>query len=404
MLIIIRGVSGSGKSTILNNLPDDMVLSSDKFRKMIWGHDTNMKSSQEAFALLRKVLESRLVKKLPTVIDSTALKYKDVKGYVQLANKYNVDHLVVSLKCDLETSLMNVQKRVSSGGTNVPKSVIEKQLASYESQKPSFVKYLNFVEFDKLDYVYFLNLIKESKRKLFINVSIDHDKKVYVIGDIHGCYQELGELVEKIYSRDPDAEIYSVGDIIDRGEDSFKCIDILIENDIKTVLGNHEKGFLFEKLDPNYKCRSEARAITHLKFNQLSKVNRRKYLNYMKDLPLAYILWSVDFKPTIITHGGLSKSCVKSILHDHTPFLNVYDCIGGCDPFTFDYNNDTILQVHGHRSWNYEGLENELEKNIVNLDSHCYNGEYLSAVCLNDKTFIQVKAKKVYWQFKERGN
>ncbi len=39
----------------------------------------------------------------------------------------------------------------------------------------------------------------------------------YVIGDVHGCYDEMTALLAKIESMDPEAEIWFVGDFIDRG-------------------------------------------------------------------------------------------------------------------------------------------------------------------------------------------
>ena len=44
----------------------------------------------------------------------------------------------------------------------------------------------------------------------------------YVIGDIHGCYQDMMALLNKIESQDQDAQIIFVGDFIDRGPDVVK--------------------------------------------------------------------------------------------------------------------------------------------------------------------------------------
>ena len=38
----------------------------------------------------------------------------------------------------------------------------------------------------------------------------------YVIGDVHGCYDEMMALLHKIESADPDAEIIFVGDFIEK--------------------------------------------------------------------------------------------------------------------------------------------------------------------------------------------
>ena len=61
---------------------------------------------------------------------------------------------------------------------------------------------------------------------------------IAIIGDIHGCYFTLKELYEKIIEHTN--EIYSVGDLIDRGNFSRQVIQFCINNDIKPVLGNHD--------------------------------------------------------------------------------------------------------------------------------------------------------------------
>ena len=55
-----------------------------------------------------------------------------------------------------------------------------------------------------------------------------------VIGDIHGCLSTLQALIDKA---GPVDEIISVGDLIDRGPDSFGVIQYCINNNIKVVLG-----------------------------------------------------------------------------------------------------------------------------------------------------------------------
>lgn len=68
----------------------------------------------------------------------------------------------------------------------------------------------------------------------------------YVIGDIHGCYQDMMALLNKIESQDQDAQIIFVGDFIDRGPDVDKVLDWCLENitldgKYKAVRGNHEQ-------------------------------------------------------------------------------------------------------------------------------------------------------------------
>ena len=51
---------------------------------------------------------------------------------------------------------------------------------------------------------------------------------IAVIGDIHGCYLTLVELYAQILKKYPDIEIYSVGDLIDRGNKSFEVMEFVL--------------------------------------------------------------------------------------------------------------------------------------------------------------------------------
>ena len=66
-------------------------------------------------------------------------------------------------------------------------------------------------------------------------------RHVWVVSDIHGCYQWLmNELKRRHF--DPYADLLiSVGDIIDRGPDSVKCLQLLQEKWFRAVRGNHEQ-------------------------------------------------------------------------------------------------------------------------------------------------------------------
>lgn len=67
------------------------------------------------------------------------------------------------------------------------------------------------------------------------------DKRTIIIGDIHGCYTELLELLTKI-NFSPEDILISVGDIVDRGPDSEKVVDFFKSTpNAYVVFGNHER-------------------------------------------------------------------------------------------------------------------------------------------------------------------
>ena len=71
--------------------------------------------------------------------------------------------------------------------------------------------------------------------------------RIFVIGDIHGCYERLKTLLKKLHIKNNDMLIF-LGDYIDRGTDSKKVVEEVInlksQYHIITLLGNHEKMLL----------------------------------------------------------------------------------------------------------------------------------------------------------------
>ena len=62
----------------------------------------------------------------------------------------------------------------------------------------------------------------------------------FVVGDLHGCYNALKKLLEKVDFNTKKDRLISVGDLIDRGPDSIKCLELLKKPWFYCVLGNHE--------------------------------------------------------------------------------------------------------------------------------------------------------------------
>lgn len=78
--------------------------------------------------------------------------------------------------------------------------------------------------------------------------------KTYVIGDIHGEFKRLKKLIEKMPIEKEDKLIF-LGDYIDRGSDSRKVVDFIIEfkktYDVVTLMGNHED-LMLSALKPDH--------------------------------------------------------------------------------------------------------------------------------------------------------
>lgn len=74
-------------------------------------------------------------------------------------------------------------------------------------------------------------------RRLPVNIQGDD----FIIGDLHGCYDQLFTLLNAVGFDPVNDRVISVGDLIDRGPDSLKCAELVYEPWFYAVLGNHEE-------------------------------------------------------------------------------------------------------------------------------------------------------------------
>ena len=64
--------------------------------------------------------------------------------------------------------------------------------------------------------------------------------RTFVISDIHGCYGEFKQLLEKIKFSDDD-ELFILGDVVDRGDAPIAVLhDIMARPNVFFIKGNHE--------------------------------------------------------------------------------------------------------------------------------------------------------------------
>ncbi|NVK54544.1 MAG: symmetrical bis(5'-nucleosyl)-tetraphosphatase [Alteromonadaceae bacterium] len=68
----------------------------------------------------------------------------------------------------------------------------------------------------------------------------------YIVGDIQGCYSGLRKLLNTVAFDPTKDTLYTVGDLIARGEDSLSTIELLrdLGSSFQCVLGNHDLHFL----------------------------------------------------------------------------------------------------------------------------------------------------------------
>ncbi|MGP6146112.1 metallophosphoesterase family protein [Jeotgalibaca sp. A122] len=147
-------------------------------------------------------------------------------------------------------------------------------------------------------------------------------EKLFVIGDLHGEYEMLKELLKK-WDRN-DQQLLFIGDLADRGPNSKSCIELvqyLVQNEGAICLtGNHEQIFLNFLRHPdsyfgNYLINGGGNTISSLlpdlkqsratpeEIAALVKEHYPKLKNYIETLPLYY-----EWHDYIFVHAGVDLS------------------------------------------------------------------------------------------------
>ncbi len=63
----------------------------------------------------------------------------------------------------------------------------------------------------------------------------------FIVGDLHGCFTELENQLKRLDFNESIDRLFSVGDLVDRGKESERCLEFLDKPWFNCVRGNHEQ-------------------------------------------------------------------------------------------------------------------------------------------------------------------
>ncbi len=220
-----------------------------------------------------------------------------------------------------------------------------------------------------------------------MNLKLKETKKSkLIIGDVHGCFDELEALLNKVnYSR-LTHDLYFVGDLINKGPDSVSVLNFAQKENAKIVLGNHEWGLL--KV-----VRGERKSVSLNKVVEQMGDSLQKWVSYIESWPLF-----IEEEDLIMVHGGLEpRKELSEMSKKVLCTIRTWDGVGEdldneSHPPWYELYEGKKPVIYGH--WALQGLK--VRENTVGLDSGCCYGEQLSAYLLPEKEVIQVSAYKNY--------
>jgi protein phosphatase len=245
--------------------------------------------------------------------------------------------------------------------------------------------------------------------KIYSKIARD---KIDVIGDIHGCFVELTELLEelgygmdkskkKILSAPKGRRLVFVGDFTDRGLEPVKVLrlvmDALQRGIAYSVRGNHEEKLL-QKLKKNTPAKEEVMAtIEAVKAEGSDFV--KEVIDFIDRLP--YVILCQD--TTLVAHAGLKEEFQDFDTDNYKRLgkiksLTIYGDITGRKledgmPERLDWAahyRGRIAVIYGHSI-----VENvEWRNNTVNIDTGCFSTGILTAVRMPEREFVQNRMAK----------
>ena len=220
------------------------------------------------------------------------------------------------------------------------------------------------------------------------------NKKYALITDIHGNIEGLTAILNDIKNRNVD-DIYCLGDVIDLGPNSKECIDLLIDNNIKTILGNHEL-YLLKGTDIDSSIQGEEKE--HYKWVKNSLTD--KEIDFIKKLPLYY---KIDISYDNKIQNKQIVLCHYLIKDEKAEYPFEKSNLKNDINLWIKYNNPNITYIIGHLHKHFneniiDGIEEdcitEIDElpNIEIVDSAgCSYDEYVSYAILEINKGINFK-------------
>jgi len=206
-----------------------------------------------------------------------------------------------------------------------------------------------------------------------------------VVGDIHGCYDELTDLLEKVGIGDGD-RIICVGDLITKGPKSKEVLELFMTDArFSTVIGNHDLA-LRRKWNGEEIDLKPAQKETHKEL----KGEKDAYASFFNRMP-----FTIDLDTHLVVHAGLRPNVeLYSQTTDDLTLLRTLGADRESDegtPWYHVYHGDKIV-LFGH----WPSPEPRRGRKAIGLDTGCVYGYNLTAYIIDSDEFVNVKAKRAY--------
>ncbi|GAA4189920.1 polynucleotide kinase-phosphatase [Streptosporangium oxazolinicum] len=406
-LVVLVGVSGSGKSTFAaRHFAPTQVISSDFCRGLVADDENDQAATPDAFDVLHYIVGTRLRRGLLTVVDATNVQWEARKTLIELAKSHNVlvDAIVLDVPEELAVARNETRPDRDFGARVVTR------------QRKDLRRSMGKISRDGFRRVHVLRGAEEIEAATVVTERAWTDRRELtgpfdIVGDVHGCRAELEALLRDLgWEVDPGGAgavhpegrtAVFVGDLVDRGPDSPGVLRLVMgmvaAGTALCVSGNHE-----QKLARALNGRKVR--VAHGLQESLDQLAaepegfRREALAFMDGLISHYQL---DGGRLVVAHAGLKEDYHGRASGRVRSFALYGDTTGETDeyglpvryPWAREYRGRAMV-VYGHTPV----PEPEWINNTICLDTGVVFGGRLTALRYPEREIVSVPAERVWYE------
>ena len=404
-LVALIGPSGSGKSTFARkHFRATEVLSSDFFRGLVCDDESDQAASKDAFAALYFVAGRRLANRRLTVIDATNVQAEARQPLVEMARKYH--YLTTAIVFDLPAELCHARNQGRPDrtfGAHVVRGHVQQLRRSLRNLGRE-----GFRDVHVLSSVEEIESVVVERQPLWTDKR--HETGPFdIIGDVHGCHEELVVLLKQlgyengeagtVWRHPQERRVVFVGDLVDRGPDTPAVLRLamaMIEaGTALCVAGNHDNKLLRKLRGSNVK-------IAHGLAESLAQLEpepeefKQCVLRFLDGLLSHYVL---DGGRLVVAHAGLREDLQGRASGRVRSFALFGDTTGETDAFGLPVRFNWAAEYRGKAMVVYGHTPvptAEWVNHTINIDTGCVFGGRLTALRYPEGELVSVPAGHVY--------
>ncbi len=395
-LVVLIGASGSGKSTFARkHFRSSEIVSSDTCREIVDDDENSLDATIDAFELVHFIARKRLKRGKLTVIDATNVQPAARKPLIDIANEYFVQ--AIAIVVDTPESVCQARNEARPNRQFGPHVV--------RNHMRDLRRSLGNLKREKFRQTYF---VKPGEEIELVRTKLWTDRREEegpfdIIGDVHGCLEELRELLAELgYSDGVHPEFRKaafVGDLVDRGPDSpgvLKLVMSMVESgNAICVPGNHDSKLVKHLMGRDVQL-THGLDKTVEQLSQEPEEFRQKVKSFLDGLISHAVL---DGGRLVIAHAGCREEMQGRAHARVRDFCHYGETTGETDEFGLpvryawaeDYRGKARV-VYGHTPV----AEPDWLNRTVNIDTGCVFGGKLTALRYPELEIVSVPAKKVY--------